>query len=47
MDDLELGIENLLISRNLERIADNTTNLAESLIYIFKGEDLRHSSVRK
>lgn len=39
---LELGIENLLISRNYERIADQITNLAESLIYIYKGEDLRH-----
>lgn len=39
---LELGIENLLISRNYERIADQITNLAESLIYILKGEDLRH-----
>lgn len=43
IDTLEIGIENLLISRNLERIADNITNLAESLVYIFKGEDLRHN----
>ncbi len=44
IDELELGIENLLISRNLERIGDNITNLAESLVYIFKGEDLRHNN---
>lgn len=42
---LELGIENLLISRNYERIADQITNLAESLIYIYKGEDLRHKKL--
>lgn len=42
---LDLGIENLLISRNYERIADQITNLAESLIYIYKGEDLRHKKI--
>lgn len=41
---LDLGIENLLISKNYERIADNITNLAEALIYIYRGEDLRHQS---
>ncbi|OQY09908.1 MAG: hypothetical protein B6I28_02110 [Fusobacteriia bacterium 4572_132] len=41
---LELGIENLLISKNYERIADNITNLGESLVYIYRGKDLRHKS---
>ncbi|BDU49828.1 phosphate signaling complex protein PhoU [Haliovirga abyssi] len=44
---LDLGIENLLISKNYERIADNITNLAESLIYIYRGEDLRHQAVKE
>ncbi len=43
IDYLDSGIENIFISKNYERIADNITNLAESLVYIHKGEDLRHS----
>ena len=41
---LNCGIDNIFISKNYERIADNITNLAEALVYIHKGEDLRHSS---
>jgi phosphate transport system protein len=34
----------LLISRNMERIADHATNIAEDVIYYVEGRDLRHSS---
>jgi phosphate transport system protein len=40
----------LLISRNLERIADHATNIAEDVIYYVEGRDIRHSggeAVRK
>jgi phosphate transport system protein len=33
----------LLISRNLERIADHATNVAEDVIYYVEGRDIRHS----
>lgn len=39
---LDLGIENLLISKNYEKIADEITSMAEILVYIAKGKDLRH-----
>lgn len=34
----------LLISRNMERIADHATNVAEDVIYYVEGRDIRHSA---
>jgi phosphate transport system protein len=36
----------LLISRNLERVADHATNVAEDVIFYVEGRDIRHSRSR-
>jgi phosphate transport system protein len=37
----------LLVARNLERIADHATNVAEDVIYYVEGRDIRHSAERQ
>jgi phosphate transport system protein len=36
------ALDVLLISRNLERIADHATNIAEDVIFWVRGADVRH-----
>ncbi|MBC9868313.1 MAG: phosphate signaling complex protein PhoU [Opitutae bacterium] len=37
------SLESLFISKSLERIADHSCNLAEQVVSLFRGEDIRHS----
>jgi phosphate transport system protein len=41
-DGVELYINLLSVSRNLERIADHAVNVSEDVIYMAKGDILRH-----
>lgn len=40
---IEQGLSLILIARNLERIGDHATNIAEDVIFAMTGEDIRHS----
>jgi phosphate transport system protein len=42
-DLVEYYVSLLSVSRNLERIADHATNIAEDVIYMVEGEIVRHS----
>lgn len=37
------GMDMLLVSRNLERIADLATNIAEDVVYMVEGRQIKHS----
>jgi phosphate transport system protein len=43
-DKMDTLIQMLAVSRNLERIADHTTNIAEDVIYMVDGEIIRHGA---
>ena len=39
---VERSLSLILIARNLERIGDHSTNIAEEVIYWIQGRDVRH-----
>jgi phosphate transport system protein len=39
---VEQALDLLLIARNLERVADHATNIAEDVIFWVRGADVRH-----
>jgi phosphate transport system protein len=42
-DTIARALELMFISTSIERIADHATNIAEEMIYLAKGKDVRHS----
>jgi phosphate transport system protein len=43
-DIVEQGLNMILIARNLERLGDHATNIAEDVIYAVTGNDIRHGN---
>jgi phosphate transport system protein len=44
---IKRGLDLILIARNLERIADHATNIAEDVVYVILGKDIRHGEERE
>lgn len=42
-DDSALYVDLIFVSKSLERIADHATNIAEEVVFLLKGQDVRHS----
>lgn len=41
-EKIEAGLDLILIARNLEKMADHATNIAEEIIFVVSGTDIRH-----
>lgn len=44
---VDAAVHLMFIARNLERIADHTTNIAEDVIYLVRGIDVRHHAAEE
>lgn len=44
---VEPALDLILIARNLERVGDHATNIAEDVIFAATGDDIRHGSSKK
>jgi phosphate transport system protein len=45
-DATKRGITAIFFAKHIERMADHTTNVAEMVIYLVRGQDVRHSLTR-
>jgi phosphate transport system protein len=44
---ISIALETMFVAKAIERIGDHAVNIAEYVIYIVKGKDVRHASVRE
>ena len=44
-EHIDQGLSLILIARNLERLGDHATNIAEDVIFVTSGKDIRHASL--
>jgi phosphate transport system protein len=41
------AVDLIFVARNLERIGDHTTNIAEDVVFLIKGIDVRHRAEQR
>lgn len=46
-DKVGAYVELMWVSKSLERVADHATNIAEEVLYLLSGEDIRHTTTIK
>jgi phosphate transport system protein len=46
-DTIARALELMFISKSVERIADHATNIAEEMVFLAGGQDIRHSDIAK
>ena len=46
-DTISRALELMFISKSIERIADHATNIAEEMVFLSRGQDIRHSDIAK
>ena len=46
-DTIARSLELMFISKSVERIADHATNIAEEMVFLAGGQDIRHSAIAK
>lgn len=46
-DTIARAMELMFISKSIERIADHATNIAEEMVFLAGGQDIRHSDIAK
>jgi phosphate transport system protein len=46
-DTIARALELMFISKSVERIADHATNIAEEMVFLAGGQDIRHSAISK
>ncbi|WOO42248.1 phosphate signaling complex protein PhoU [Rubellicoccus peritrichatus] len=46
-NSVDQAFELIFISKSLERIGDHATNIAEDVIFLLEGDDIRHTDVTK
>ena len=45
-DTIKRCLHWMVASKSLERIADHATNIAENVVYLYEGQDIRHTGIK-
>lgn len=45
-DPIATGVRIIRVAKTIERIADHATDIAEEILFVVRGDDVRHRSAR-